>query len=226
MNKIYILSYPRSGNTWIRYILEFLSKRPSQGYNNRLDIALGERIDIGVDLTASPIAFKSHKLLNDINGTEKLLVIIRDYKEAIVRHAKSGGFISQDQMRKHFIQQTEGKSNLDVDYIDVIETYDIWDNDKKLLIYYEDLITNPILEINKIINFTDLKESIYKDEFFNNYDKHKNNSIVSYMPGSHTKGNDLKFHSSSLSNSYIEFMTNHLKTNHNIVFNKYLKRYE
>lgn len=223
-SKLYILSYPRSGNTWVRYIVEFLSKKPTKGYDNRIDSSPGSKVSIGVDLKAEPIAYKSHKI--GYKEGDKIIFILRDYKEAISRHAKGGNLFNTIEKRKgHFIQQTEGKTNRDVDYIDVLESYDSWKDEDKLLIYYEDLMLNPKAEILRIIDFMGLKDT-YVKEFFDNYKKHKSNSISAYKPGSHTKGDNLKFHSSSFPDTYLEFMTNHLKNNHRKLFDKYLKRYE
>lgn len=222
--RVYIFSYPRSGNTWVRYFLEFLSKKPTKGYDNKIDGCPTMKANVGVDFSKQPIAYKSHKIYN-LKENEKMICIVRDYKETLPRHAKAGGHNTPRKMKAHFIQQTEGRSNADVDYMDVIETYDISPVNRKLLVYYEDLLTYPRSEIKRIIDFLNINDK-YLSDFMKDYERHKNNSIKAYAPGSYTKGSNFKFHSSTLNPKYLDFMTNHLKEKHTELFNKYLKRYE
>ena len=221
MSKIILLSYPRSGNTWVRYILEFLSKRPTQGYDHKTDVPLGARTNIGVDLKAPPIAVKSHRELG--GKDDKLLVIVRDYREAITRHAKAGEHKTPEKMKKHFIQETGGKEHKGVDYITVIQTYEEFEGDK-LLVYYEDLINKPTEQVERIIEFAGIDKR-FLTEFLHNYEKHKAASLGAYSPGSHTKGTNLKHHSSALSSEFVSFMTAHVKKAHPELFDKYLKKY-
>lgn len=221
MSKIILLSYPRSGNTWVRYIFEFLSKRPTQGYDHKTDAPLGKRVDIGVDLSAPPIAVKSH---NELGGPDdKLLVVVRDYKEAITRHAKAGGWNTDQKLKEHFIQETSGKERAGVDYVKILQLYDEYEGDK-LLVYYEDLIEKPKDTITKIVKWSCISDE-YVHLLFENFEEHKKNSIKSYSPKSHSGGSNLKFHSSQLKPEFISFMTDHIKNKHPNVFDKYLKRY-
>jgi len=218
--KTYLLSYPRSGNTWVRYIIEFLSKRPTKGYDNPDDIALGARTDIGVDLDSDLIAIKSHREIP--NKSDLLVLVIRDYHEAVVRHAPGG--LSSEQMIQHFVSRTSGyKRGSKTDYIGIIQDYDSF-RGEKLLLYYEDLMTDPKPEVQKLIEFMGISDE-HLSSFFDNYDEHKGSSIKSYQDKSFTNGTDLKFHSSKFNTDCIESMTQHLKDNHLDIYSKYLTRY-
>lgn len=218
---VYLLSYPRSGNFWTRYIIEYISKRPTQGYDFELDGPIGSRHDLGVDLSSKPIAIKSHE---EIGGLEdEIILIVRDYKEAITRHAKSGGIKEPEAMKSHFIQETQGMSNQGVDYIKVIEKYDTFPG-RKMMVYYENLMENHEEEIRKILAFLQLNEDNYK-QFMVEYDFHYNKSVCSYHAGSHTYGKNIHFHVSSLSPEYVQFMNDHIKTNQSNIYNRYLTRY-
>lgn len=216
-----ILSYPRSGNTWVRYIIEFLSKKPTKGYDDKGDRALGLKNNIGVDMKAPPIAYKSHKEI--LNSADKIIVIVRDYKEAITRHGKESRQIAPDKMKAHFIRETQGKEYRGVDYITVLEAYDNHQADK-LLVYYEDLISHPRREIKRICTFMDISDT-YMHAFFNDLERHKKMSLKSYAAGSHTKGVNLHFHAANLNKNFVKFMTDHIKNKHPEIYKKYLTRY-
>ena len=117
-----LLSYPRSGNTWLRYCIEFLSKKPTAipGSKNLGGNSICEVIpNMGVDIKAHPICGKSHNTL-DLNKKHKVIVLVRDYKEAIVRHYK---MLAKDTcaIKKQFLLATTGKSRSGVDYIKILE---------------------------------------------------------------------------------------------------------
>jgi len=222
-----LLSYPRSGNTWLRYCIEFLSKRPTaipgskqQGGNPVSEVIKG----MGVNLKATPICSKSHNI-GDISERHKLIVIVRDYKEAIVRHYKN---ISNNhkELKKVFLRETEGSIRTGVDYTKILEFYDAHTGDKTL-VYYEDLITKPKKSILQVIDFLEVDHK-YMNEFFNKYNFHKNQGIKSYHGGSFTHGdsNRLREHQNALPQEMLVFMTDAMKNRHPEIFNKYLKRYE
>src|SRR3989304_1536731 len=92
-----LLSFPRSGNTWVRYIFEFITKQPtSQGIVNDCqdgilkEDCLSLKLNLGVDISKKCILIKRHRA--DFTWDSwtkdncKLLFLLRDYKEAIIRH--------------------------------------------------------------------------------------------------------------------------------------------
>lgn len=220
-----LLSYPRSGNTWLRYCIEFLSKKPTA--NPKSKLAGGNSIcqvipNMGVDLNAASICSKSHNT-TDINNRHKIIVLVRDYKESIVRHYN---ILPKKQIYQTFLKETSGKKRTGVDYIKILEFFDEFEGEK-ILIYYEDLILNPSDSILKVLDFLEI-DHLYVKEFFKKYKFHHSQGLKSYHGGSFTKGaaNKLKAHQNSLSSTTLAKMTNSLKTNHKYIFDKYLKRYE
>ena len=61
---IYILSYPRSGNTLIRYIVEYLTNRPTIGAGNgKDDPPIYKRLHQHLkNVKGEPIAKKEHQV--------------------------------------------------------------------------------------------------------------------------------------------------------------------
>lgn len=219
-----LLSYPRSGNTWARYCLEVLTKKPTSYPESVGDNPIGERLEIGVDLSAEHVAYKSH----NISDTDdiRLLVIVRDFKEAIPRHfleieGKPPPFM------QYFKSQTNGKTAKGVDYIKILQQYDDMVGPKRLL-YYEDLIRYPYDTIKSLVSFFDQVVEAQFEAFWKSFDAHKKQGLNAYHATSRTEGNvaKLKWHQSKLGHQDIQLMISHVKTNYPIIWDKYLKRYE
>ncbi len=204
MKKTYIISYPRSGNTLFRTIMEYHSKQPTDGtcdnpaHKNRLmkPIIYKTRTNF--------IAYKTH-VWDVINPEDKVFFIIRDYKECIIRHNQKHRGISFELFKK----QTRGENN---DYIDLLQKFDSHPG-PKYIIYYEDMIKGKLGELSHMIK---------DDAEFNLI---RQIGLTAY-PESETKGADIHFHSKKLSNEDSKNWDNYLKTFYPDLFKKYLKRYE
>lgn len=226
-----ILSYPRSGNHWTRYIVEWFSLRPTLGNDdgehekdrpNPSDKPLFRRVNIpNVDARATPIAKKRH-WINDWDSREaKLLLIVRDYRECVVRHL-----------------QLSGKSNINIDhthtknqlwnYFGSIEKFDTWHSDK-LYVHYEDLLImskNFETTLERLLNFMDIyDEDMYKD-FIRDKEFHKTNSLKTLHATGGTSGDHTKFHSKKLTPQMKQGWNNFIKTNWPKLKEKYVSRYE
>lgn len=220
----YLLSYPRSGNTWMRYIIEFLSKRPTQGYGDSSDKPIGERLNIGVNIKAKPIAIKAHILYDAYEKkTGKLILIVRDYKEAITRHAQYGGIIKSADVKRYFDNCTKGYQPDNVDYMEPLLRYDKLQI-PKVLVYYEDLLNKDscVSACKSLINLLEIDDK-YLSSFAENFEKHKKQSVSAHHAGSATKGNSLIKHQKDT--NLIKYMDNSIKNKFPEIFEKYLKRY-
>lgn len=184
-----LLSYPRSGNTWLRYCVESITQRSTIGYQNE-GSAEFDRSSLIPELRgqSDPILIKRH-FYNHIESCDRLILVVRNYKESVLRH------------------NPESKDNLVVlkneagHYMSLLNYYEVFQG-PKLLIYYKDLITNFIPTINRIMVFlgkTDTVSSICN--FSRNIEDHKTKSIDIYSKhaASHTHGNYLLYHSNNLS---------------------------
>ncbi len=93
MGKNVLLSYPHSGNHWVRFIIEYLTGYPTCGIrSNKNDVPIYRNV---FPLTSHPLAhvnphleylfYKSHKanarLFSGAEGVDSLLFLIRDYRE-------------------------------------------------------------------------------------------------------------------------------------------------
>ncbi len=221
-----LLAYPRSGSTWLRYCIEFLSKRPTgvPKSGNLGDNSICEKIpNMGVDTSKPSIIYKTHNIPGFNENYDKMIVIVRDYKEVISRHNKAKP--KELTLRKRFPRDTRGMENEDTDYIKIIEQYDVLKEDK-ILIYYEDLMLHPRKVLAEVLDLLDV-DYRYLDEFIKNYRSHQFNGVKSYHDKSYTFGavKKLKYHQSKISPHILNDMTSLLKKRHAGIFDKYLKRY-
>lgn len=78
---IYLVSYPHSGNTWVRYCFEFLTQLPTHGHR-KFSISERDKNFLNVDLDKDPILIKRHTL-EDITEKDVFVLLLRDPSECI-----------------------------------------------------------------------------------------------------------------------------------------------
>ena len=219
---IYLYSYPRCGSTWIRYIAEHFSGRPTRGMNYHVDKPISARLT-GTAHKGEPILIKSHTLDMSLdNGENKLLVPVRHPVEAIIRH-RLGSHEYTD-----FLDDTRDAEDAQIDYITVLRKYDEWQG-PKLLIYYEDLMFIPPIAISVLIQFLGIACGQKLVDFIDDGPAHERKSIEAYKShdnGSMTKGKDLKFHSKGLGLVEAERWLRSINFRHPELYDKYLAKYE
>lgn len=231
-DKAILLSYPGSGSTWLRYCVEFLTKRLTEGYGKNVSIenGLGRLVDIGVDCNKPPIAYKRHghnpgeKDSYDMDN-DRLVLLLRNYKENIVRYCNVSEAVDTK-----FYSETQGYRDGELDYIGCLQIYEEW-RAKKILIYYEDLINDPEPELVKVLELLKFDKT-YLNELMNNLDFHKKQCIHLYIDNkagqSYTQGNSNKllFHSQGLSDKQKREWDHHIESNYPELMRKYLRRYK
>lgn len=214
----FLLSYPRSGSTWVRYIIEFFSGRPTEGMSPK-DNYISKRIG-DLETSGKPIIYKKHHMTaNPHKEDEKLIVLIRNPVEAITRH-RLGKIDAQ--------QFWEDTSNVEakIDYIFILGVFEKWKG-PKLLVYYEDLMSDPKKQISRMLDFLDINQDKL-DDFITNIDTHVNNGVSAYSShdqGSVTKGKDSLHHSKKIGKHLSEFLLMYLRDRYPTIFGKYLSRY-
>ena len=160
--KFLLLSAERSGNTWLRYCLEYIFKEPTIGYGPEDDPLL-----IHFDMT--PLALKRHswnayeEMDIGYKAYNKTILLIRDYKEIYFRRACGSG-ISRDEDGwwhdyaksglniRHFKLCLQGDHSGLEEMTSNIKKYDYL-NTPKMVVYYEDLIESPEPTLKKIKDF-------------------------------------------------------------------------
>ena len=197
--KIYGLGHPRSGNTWLQYICKCL------GVSDYVKAHGGAN-------------FPGAAGIENWNTEYSMILVIRDYKEAILRHQL---FEEED-----ITPEQVAKIVLDAEYIEGLQIYDDWPN-KKIVVYYEDLILYPRVTILQIANFIGCGRLICQN-FVSDLEEHKIKSLQIYtstLGPSVTQGNKIDHHKFRLSEKERTEVDNLVKINAPHLYNKYLTRY-
>lgn len=163
-----LISYPRSGTNWVRYIIESLSGRPTPGQ---------ARLHTGTDYFID----RAHKAYPVAHRHPGVILILRDYRECLLR--SNTGLWEEHRDVELFLEDRMTLSPPHW-YIDNLTAYDTYDG-KKLLVFYEDLIGHPEREIRRISSFLDLDPD-ETDAFLANLDEHKRTSLSLFTAGGHT----------------------------------------
>jgi hypothetical protein len=227
-----LLSYPRSGSNWLRYIIEVVYKKPTQtphfadgttqgGMNGPLTKLLNSQIKL--NKSYSPV-IHTHDI-GDKGDAQDIIFTIRNYKEF------GAGF--------------EG-ANIER-YIRILKSFEqfCWhgnpnypDNNprepEKLLIRYEDLIDEEKIKsiFAKLNVFFEVKYEKYEkdiDDFIKNLKGHRKTSIHTYETyniKTLTKGRDPLFHSKQSLQADLKKIDEQVKSKNPALFEKYLKIYE
>ena len=233
-----LLSYPRSGNHFVRFIIEYISSLPTHGSVHRITGAIGSDTYIcakqfknknllsHVKIDAPPIIYKYHYIPSETPG--KIILILRDYRECITNHKA-------------------GKLPLDssglAGYMELIKYFDQF-RGPKLLIYYEELLTMPNTIIKQIYNFLHLTDDIFLNKFLQDstliiqqskemidnkpiadaqqiFPNVKSQKLVAYKIQS---GGNLKYHQYRLSQQHVCKAKQYILNNFPTLCN-YIKRY-
>ncbi len=251
--KIYVLGYPKSGNNLLCYSLANILRKPvllGQGVlfepnplgdvsawigKYKEKIKTEELIDV-INFEHHPAGLSLHKA-NQIN--DYLIVIVRNYRECFIRgmlqERENGEALFEPQ---EVLTKVELLRSLDsipdcydtnaIDYINVLRCYDEWNPEKRILVYYEDLIEdfdltmkNCLISMNVDIQCTSL------DEFLMQKRERLAESRNNYRFGETVSENDINHHTKKwLSIDVIKQIDMEMKTNFPYFWDKYLSHYE
>lgn len=203
IDETFLLSCPRSGNTWLRYCLEFLTKKPTAAgcldektlsikkSNQIIDHPLSDFFPLGANTKALPI-IKAHGYIRRMDlQQDTLIFLIRNYKELIFRR------FALKIVKESFDDYKTKTLNT---YFGCLKLYDNWNPDNRIIIYYEDLITHPQRTLKTLLDFLHV-EPTYLDSLMQNYEYHKNCCIKFYNgpADSTSKASSIKFHTKNIS---------------------------
>lgn len=240
-NVDYLLSYPRSGNTLVRYIFEFIVGRPTmelRSHHDLLNIYLAQTLkELKIDRYARPLwkvhrnRFITAQKFYDPDRT-RLVFLLRNYKEIAFRYSQFRDFplfdsndnLIEENLKKAFsIWDDDDTREL---YFKNIEFFDQCDDAKRLLIYYEDLINYPFEVIDRITNFfdgfseraLDLKQNYayYQNRIHNFYNEHEL---------ALSQNDDVRYYSKQISFNKCVMIDEWVKKNHFDLW-PYIRHYE
>jgi len=162
-------------------------------------------------------SFPGHRGISNWNEDYWMIFLIRDYKEAILRHQL---------FEEEATPEKVAGIALNKEYAEGIEIYDSWPN-KKIHIYYEDLISKPRETLLEVANFIGCERVVY-EKFMSNYESHRDRSIKLYASSlgpSVTKGNKKDHHKFRLSYEERIETDRLIQEGVPVLYEKYLTRY-
>lgn len=194
-----LLSYPRSGNTFLRYCVEQSTGKKTLTFV-RPQIAQSGGIDTLIKMGMNKMDAKP---ISEVNGEEvilekthmifdgdenvfnketggRLVLVLRDFKEAIGRHTIGNA--------DRYVQEIPK-------YKTTLEFYEKYEGDK-LLVYYEDFVTNTQEQLKTVLEFIGEYNEEKYNNFINDLPNHKQRSVQTYNQyhTSYTKGEVLNHH--------------------------------
>jgi len=209
-----LLSYPRSGSTWLRYCIEFITERPTLGPDYHmlgfetpskpifLDKGAIPVVHSHIDspffkeyIKNSPILLKRHEWLYEENKVKhsykKVILLLRNYKEVMIRN--DPGLAERMEAFKFNPSEDDTMKNaFDANsggYITLIRRYHEHEG-YKTIVHYEDLILKPKETLESLIKSMDMlnEHSLARlNELMDKFEFHKNRSAEKYrrMNGGH-----------------------------------------
>jgi hypothetical protein len=159
-----LLSYPRSGNHLVRFFIELLSETPTLGCKDNIkDVSIYqnsflENLPFNItslnDYKLNNLFVKYHFPPEEIS--EEIIFIVRNPKEVLLRH-------------NNYKLKLNGWDGFN-SYFNSIEYYNNFKG-KKILFFYEDIITNKVEFIIKLCLFLNNVKEEKKNYVINNIDK-------------------------------------------------------
>lgn len=170
----YMLSFPRSASSFIRYCVEKITNKRT------LDcLGVHDRI-YGINTPGPAILRKEHfvKDVKNKNDISSLILILRNYKDVYISHNLRPIPLSDIDTIYSRLYNSNNHHYFK-EYYSLIDFYDKYEGDK-LLLYYEDIISNPYESIKEVINFILPNDNIDLDkEEVMEYEKHSKKRYIS-----------------------------------------------
>ncbi len=154
---IFIVSYPRSGNTWLRFILaNILYKDKEINFTNIHKYS--PEVDKLKDYCAEdniPRLIKSHEPYDP--AFQKLVYLVRDGRDVYVSYYNYlSKTLPSGMTFKKFLQEFQMPYGY---WNDHVLSWATKNDESFLLIKYEDMCLNTISTIHRVLNFINVKES-------------------------------------------------------------------
>ncbi len=157
-----LVSYPRSGTNWLRYIIESLTQQATPG---KLRLIRGGQFAVD----------RAHSIKGSEKKYTSMILVLRDYRECMLRHHEVLWRTYLDVGR--FLREQDVESP-PLWYIENIRLFHQFQG-RKILLYYEDLVADPSPSIRKLGEFLELSQERVLD-FIENLTVHQQQSVQLY----------------------------------------------
>lgn len=184
---IYLLGHPRSGNHWLSYCLVQLLGRPCLSHPGTdhpfywMSHEHKEKVSFDGSET-QPVFYHAHNPvdlnLSQANPDEDwLILLVRDYKETLMSDNYDRQDVAIQRIKSERLADPNNpyllRNNL---YLNNLLCYHFWNPEKRILIYYEDLVDNPEPVFSNLCQKLEIKsESL--TQFLDDLDNHRHFSL-------------------------------------------------
>lgn len=153
--------------------------------------------------------------------TDKLIVLVRNYRECMLRHF--------NYCKTLLMSNLHNKTKRNLHYFQILNVYDQWDDERRLLVHYEDLMQNPKSEFKKVADFLNVPPKKYK-AFISNIAAHAQRGyIIKKRQGNraYSRNKGLDYHTKKVNHSeFFQNLDHEIKMHYPDLWAKYLMRYE
>ncbi len=231
---VIFVSPPRTGTNWFKYSVEGITNRYVSfwhRFHSKEPFIVPDETFYGahhIDKSKDPILhthYPYQHLHAYLNKGHKLILIIRNHKEYLLRRAKEKTKDRDEIIKKvtapYFIFQ----------YTQYFKFYEAWDEDKRLLIHYEDLMNDFETVMKKVLAFIGESDARL-NRYVANIDYHKTkvlniyNRIYKKDGGAISGGKDVLFHSKDIPVETLEHIDHVIQKKYSHYWETYLKRYK
>jgi hypothetical protein len=160
-NDTFLVSYPKSGNTWLRFLLANLLKSNNElinFHNVHNYCPEWERHSETIKSLSSPRIIKSHQQYNP--KIKKIVYLIRDGRDVYVsyyNYLRSEGHIYQQMSFTEFLETYHFPYGYWSDHVNSwLNSTISQTKDRFHIVYYEDMLDNPLSILSKLANFIGL----------------------------------------------------------------------
>ena len=161
-----------------------------------------------------------------------LIMIVRNYRECLYRDRNSVEAVLNEIRHMATFNHMPAKFAFiqpHNHYFNNLRCFDFWDPSLRLMIYYEDLITNPEMVFQQILTFFNKShEQDLIEDFMENLQEHIDYCLNYYesQGGSKTQGKDVLYYTKIMGLEGAKAIDDEVKALHPEIFDKYLRRYE
>ena len=227
---IYLLRAPCSGSHWFFYLTNTLFEKNILTDGKRYLKEFPPKAGGNISAAHNPydLHFRSKSYKN-----ERLIVLVRNYRECMLRNYR----LAENVKNEILYQASYNRLALHPDwvfnlrmnhYFHNLRVFELWNPEKRLMVYYEELLTNPRKVISQIAAF--IGESSKQDEidqFVENLEEHSQKSLAIYEGTyiSHSKGKSLLHHSEKIGRKESRKLDQLVRKHFPYFLRKYLSAY-
>lgn len=177
-----LLSFPRTGSTWTRYIIEFFSKKCVEGYYDKKSVhstIQGNGFETISEIDHKNVFANMVHMSSDIRIIpQKLCMSYRNAAEVIPSYQYSENHTNKSIPIQDWIKnKTPSDFNAKVNqYLSNINYYEKF-NGPKMILRYEKLMNNPAEAIKELTLFFGVYDDELLNDFMKNYEEHKKTNL-------------------------------------------------